>query len=103
MQYFGWLVDKHNIDTRWQRSYFLVYSLRRLAFVAIGFLVSSDYAGQSLQVLFLMNLANTVYLGSIQAWKEPYWHRLETMNELFVSLVCFYCVCFTDFVSSPER
>ena len=50
-----------------------------------------------------MNLANTIYLGQIRAWKDPYWHRLETMNELFVSLVSFYCVCFTDFVPTPEQ
>ena len=50
-----------------------------------------------------MNLANTIYLAKIRAWKDPKWHRIETMNELFVALVCYYSVLFTDFVRTPEQ
>ena len=50
-----------------------------------------------------MNLANTIYLGKIRAWIDPKWFRMEQVNEFFVSLICYYCVCFTDFVPTPEQ
>ena len=99
----GALYEDHNVATSYQLSYYLVYLVRRLAFLMLALYVKDqDDCWIQIMGLLFMNLANSMYLGGALAWAPRAYYRMDIINDWFIGTVSIHQVLFTEFVYNPE-
>ena len=100
----GALYEDHNVATSYQMSYYLVYLVRRLAFLMLAtYVKNEDDCWIQIIGLMVMNLANIIYLGSAEAWIPRIYYRMDLLNDWFIGTVSIHLVLFTEFVTKAEQ
>ena len=83
--------------TRSQRSYHLVFVVRRLIFIAL--VLFNDFL--QLPILLLVNLLFSMHVCSSQRVVNRYHHWIEVNNEFFFSVIYILMTLFSDW-ATPE-
>jgi hypothetical protein len=78
----------------------LVFIVRRLIFIQIGFFLGKHGGMQVIFFLFL-NLFAMIYLGNIKPYQLRRKNRIELFNETCVVLIGLHMPCFTDWL--PDK
>jgi hypothetical protein len=61
-----------------------------------------EYAVFQIMILMYFNLVFNLYIGYCAPYQSRYRNRIEIMNELQVTFICYHTIIFTDFVKSVE-
>ena len=80
-------------------SYFFVFMIRRISFVAVSIFVESPSL-QTISILY-MNLIIVIFIGLSKPFARKLRNIIEFVNEGLVSVTCFHLLVFTDYV--PDK
>ena len=75
-----------------------MFILRRAILVLVG-LTMYNYSYIQLQILLGCNIVFLIYFGSTQVYYVPLMNRLEFNTEMFIAIISYHLITFTDFVS----
>ena len=87
-------------DTIWQRSFYLIFMLRRLIYVSLEFYC--DIIIFQLLGIFYINIFMLIYQGLIKPLTGRFRNRIELFNEVCICLICIHMVCFTKWQPNYE-
>ena len=79
----------------------LSFILRRIAFMAAAFCLSKWPVFQ-LMTLFYVTTAMIIYLMWFSPFADPFYTKVEVMNETTTIFLLYSMLCFTDWITSPE-
>ena len=87
------------VKNRWQLSYYLMFMLRRTAFLYLGLFITNErYTNFQVQGAMYLNLIFGIYVCANKSWLPPIYNRLELLNESLIAFSTFQLVFFTDYV-----
>ena len=94
------LVEPIKTKNRWTLAFMVVYIFRRIAYLGLGFIITS----QLFQIisLLLLNLFLTIYVGSSKPFILPLENKLELFNEWIIFLSALHMIVFTDFLDDLD-
>ena len=78
------------------------FYFRRAVFIYSIFALS-DHPTFQIQLLFVMNLLMTIYIGGVRPFKIRAQNSVEILNEYQFSVICYFMVVFTDFIKLVDR
>lgn len=98
---FGGLYEGIKTNSKLSLAYFFFFIIRRLIFLVIAFFMYT-YPTIQFQMLYMVNLAATIYLGLVQP--KNYWlmNYIELFNEGVFQLGTIHIVIFSDYVPSQD-
>ena len=108
-------IPRPKFDTRWGAfydsyrkksllalTYKVWFCLRRIIFVFSVF-YNRDHLIWQMFYLLYVNLAMSIYIGVSRPYQNSTRNKIEMLNELQFSFICYLTVIFTDFVDTVEK
>ena len=94
---FGGFYEGIRTNSKASLAYFFIFVIRRLSFLYIAFNLY-NVATVQFQVLYLVNLIQTIYIGYVKP--KTYWlmNYIEIFNEFIFQAVTIHIVIFSDYV-----
>lgn len=87
-------------ESKWTLAYYLIYILRRILFVFIVFFIPQG----TIQLIFLqyMNMFVIMYQVLNKPLDSKLKNQIETANEIFIGIITFHMLFFTDWIPKFE-
>jgi len=88
-------------NSKGKMSYFFVFMIRRVYFVAISIYLK-QYSLQIISIL-ISNLLVIIYIGLARPFSRILRNKIELVNECLVSTACVHLMMFTDWIPDQEK
>ena len=74
-----------------------MFITRRALLIYCGFFLF-NYPGIQVQLTMLINTFLLIWSATARSYKNPFNNKLELNTEMFLSIITFHLICFTDFI-----
>jgi hypothetical protein len=96
----SFLYNSIKTETFMQRTYYFMFILRRAALVFTGIMLF-NYPSIQVQITMGCNILLLIWSVTARAYKNPFLNKMEMNTEMFMAVITFHLLCFTDFI--PEK
>ena len=101
-QRWGKVLNPIRHDNGWQKAYFAIFIARRLLLAICALLISREYSAFIIQIMMVLNIAMTIFLGGAKAKLSKNENNVELANDIITSLAGYHMIVFTDFTGDTQ-
>ena len=98
-QKWGFLYNSIKTENFMQRAFFFMFIFRRAVLVFTG-LMMYNYPAIQVQCTMGCNILLLIWSAKAEAYKNPFNNKMELNTEMFLAIITYHMLCFTDFI--PE-